>query len=1580
GHSLAAVRIQHDIAEQLEANVPLKVFFDHPTVGELADYLADGSGGDVERLGDHDYGDEAPLSAEQRRLWFLQSVHPGSVAYQVPCAIRLEGKVDRKALQAAFERIAARHEILRARFPERDGEPVQAIDSDVDLDWQFEDLRDEAAEQVVRARVDEAVAEPFELEAETPLRVRVWRVEESEYVLLALFHHIAIDEWTMGVMLEELGELYTAEIDGRVPETAELPVQYADYAIWRNEQLESETFEEALEFWCDHLEGAREGIDWPVGEEPTGQQHPAESVAFEWGIEMTEVIRELAEERRTSLFVALYALFAGFLSRYAGQRDVTVGLPVTLRDRPELQELIGFFLNTLPMRTEIGADESFEQWFDEVDSQWRDARTHQWIPLEEIVEAVGAERRAGQLPLFDVMFTYLPDEQWEGRFGEASYEHYEVGGAPEAKCALNASMTRRAGKLVGEFEYDAARFERDDIEGMVEAFERFVERCLEAPERPLAGHRLLEDEPYERHVDEWARGPETEVADEPVHRLFERQAEVHPERVALSFGQGEWTYAELNRRANRLAHRLLEWGVGPEVPVGVSVERSPELIASLLGVMKAGGAYVALEPRLPEERLTYMVSDAGVEVVVCDEAGERAADWKSRRLLEVTEAWTSDLEESNPEIDVEGDQLAYVLYTSGTTGRPKGVQMRHAALRNHTDWMQAAYPIEPEDVVCQKTPYGFDASVWEIWSPLVAGAVLCVPPSGAERDPGRLKEGLVESQTTLLQCTPTQLSMLTEHLEVGDVTTVRRVFSGGEALPGDLARRVEELFGADLVNLYGPSETCIDTTSFRVDGEWERVPIGSAISNVSCYLLDDYLEPTVRKNRGELYISGEGLGRGYVQKSGRTAEAFVPDPYASQPGQRMYRTGDVASWNRHGHLEYRGRADDQLQVRGVRVEIGEIEAHLESAPGVSRGAVRPVDEEAGRADQLIGYLVADQEAGEPSPSAIRDYLVDRLTREVVPNRYVVLDQLPATESGKLDRSELPGPDQVLRSKERIPPRNETEKKLADIWRQHLELEEVGVYENFFEIGGDSIKATRVASRAEQAGVFVDSRDLIDHQTIAELSRAARSRRPTLARQETLAERAPLTPIQRWFFDQEFDNSDHWNQAFLFELDARAEPAPIRQVVADLIEVHDALRFRYERTDRGWIQRYTRPTDEVPFEEIDVADEDHDREIERMKVATARLQASLDLEQGPILRAGYFQCDSDRCPHLLIAIHHLAVDTVSWRILREHFELAASARLEGRTPELPAKTTSYGAWAQTLLDQAESDAFRDEAGYWRERCTGAERFELPTDFERTDGANSVESTGVVELTREAESTDSLLEAAEEAYSLRTEEVLLAALGRILREWTGQTAPIVEAEGHGRETGRIDERVDLSRTVGWFTTKFPLVLEIGGADWPREVLMRIKEVRRAVPHNGLVWQVYRHLRQEAIARGDIGSDVVWNYLGEFRSGAVTDLSDEETVVRDATEASEACLGPTNQRPCLLGVRAAIEDGSLSVRWEYSRRRHTRETIRHWVDRFEQALDEIRDHCRNKEVGERTAADFDTVDAQDFAEIAKSISDES
>jgi amino acid adenylation domain-containing protein/non-ribosomal peptide synthase protein (TIGR01720 family) len=1513
--------------------------------------------------------DSIPLSFAQQRLWFFDQFETRKSFYNLPGAIRLKGKLNVTVLEQTFNEIVNRHEALRSTFTEVQGQPIQVIAPPVSrLPLPVIDLRklpQSDREAAVKQLSAKEAQQPFDLERGPLLRTSLLQLSEEEYVLLLTMHHIVSDGWSIGVLAREQVAIYEALCAGNQPQLLELPVQYADFAIWQRNWLCGEVLETQLAYWKRQLEGAPPLLELPADRpRPPIQTSEGATQSLLLSQELTAALKNLSQREDVTLFMTLLAAFKALLYRYTGRTDLLVGSPIANRNRAEIEGLIGVFVNTLVLRTDLSGDPTFRELLRGVREVTLGALAHQDLPFEKLVEELQPERSLSYNPVFQVMFQLRNNPMPPLDLPGLTLSLLEVE-TNTTQFDLSLDLEEVGERLQASVEYSTDLFDRATITRMLGHLQTLLEGIAANPEQHISSLPLV-TAAEKQQLLEWNNTFAQYPQDKCIHQLFEEAVEQSPDAVAVVLEGEELSYRELNARANQLARHLRSLGVEPEVLVGICVERSPLMVIGLLGVLKAGGAYVPLDPNYPKERLAFMLEDSSVQVLLAQEKLLEKLPPHSARLVCLDSGWEeiAFYSSQNPRSGVKPENLAYVIYTSGSTGKPKGVLIEHRSLVNYTTAAIAEYGIEKRDRVLQFASISFDASAEEIYPCLTSGATLVLRTDSMLDSAGVFLEKCRTWNLTVLSLPTAYWHELTASLSQKTLViapSLRLTIIGGEkALPERLKTWIERVGQqVRLVNTYGPTEATVVGTICELsaaDATLRELPIGRPIGNVQTYILDCNGQPVPTGIPGELHIGGAGLARGYLNRPELTEAKFIPSPFSNEPGSRLYKTGDLTRYRPDGNIEYVSRIDNQVKIRGFRIELAEIEAVLSQHPAVRESAVL-VWLGANARKRLVACVVPDapEQTSSLSSSELRQFLQERLPEYMVPSAFVLRSKLPLTPNGKVDRKALPVPDRDRPELEEAfaAPSTAIEKILAEIWAQVLGLEQVGIDDNFFELGGDSILSIQVISKANQAGLRLTPKQLFQHQTIAQLAAIADTTETKQSEQGLIIGEVPLTPIQHWFFEQYISDPHHWNQAVLLELQQPLEPALIESVLQELLKHHDALRLRFARGESGWQQEIANPDEVAPFTCIDLSLLPPEEREAAFQTAATQLQGSLNLSEGPLLRAALFDLGKHQPNRLLLTIHHLAVDGVSWRILIEDFQTAYRQISRGETVALPPKTTSFKQWAERLHEWARSPELQGEFDYWF-ALSHQPTSPLPIDF--PTAANLVASEKTVSVALSVEETKLLLQEVPAAYRTQINDVLLTALAQAFERWTGNNSLLLDLEGHGRED--IFEGVDLSRTIGWFTAVFPVLLNLEKPADRGAAIKSVKEQLRALLNRGIGCGVLGYLNPETAKKLHKlpQAEVSFNYLGQFDQ-----VLPQSSLLMLSSEPSGAIRSPRGNRHYLLEINGFIASSKLQLDWTYSENIHRRESIENLAAGFIESLRSLIQHCQSPDAGGRTPSDF-------------------
>ncbi|MFF3886347.1 non-ribosomal peptide synthase/polyketide synthase [Streptomyces sp. NPDC001914] len=1263
GHSLLAMRLVSRVRTALDAELSLRAVFDAPTVARLAALLEEARTAARPALtAGRTRPERLPLSSAQRRLWLLHQVDGPTPAYNIPAAWRLTGTLDRAALEAALGDLVARHATLRTVFPTGpDGLPHQHV---LEPGQARITLRTEPAD-----RLAEAAAHPFDLATEPPLRVTLCETGPDEHVLLLLLHHIATDEWSDRPLLADLGTAYAARAAGHAPDWAPLPATYADYTLWQEELLSADG-DELLAHWTERLAGLPEELTLPTDRpRPRESGHAGGTVGFTLSPALERTLRELARAEGASMFMVVQAAVAALLHRLGAGDDIPLGAPVSGRGDEGLENLVGFFVNSLVLRTDLSGAPGFAELLGRVRETDLAAYDHQDLPFERLVEALNPERSLARHPLFQVMVVHLGEPGGVPDLPGLTARREPVG-PPSAKFDLSFDFVEQGegAGVQGWIEYSADLFDESTVRRMADRLVRLLEQVAADPARPVRDLDVLDEDERRDVLGRW-NDTAHEVPATTLVELFRAQASRTPDALALVAGEQQITYGELETRVERTARLLAGLGAGPERTVAVALPRSADLVVALLAVQRTGAAYLPIDAEHPPERRAFMLADA--------------------RPVHLLDGALPEGPEGELPASVDPSNPAYVIYTSGSTGRPKAVQVPHRGIVNRLLWMQDTYALTVTDRVLQKTPAGFDVSVWEFFWPLITGATLVLARPDGHRDPAYLAGLIREQAVTTVHFVPSMLRAFLDEPTARDCTGLRRVLCSGEALPAGLAARFHTLLPAELHNLYGPTEASVDVTAARILPGADRVPIGRPVWNTRLYVLDQALRPVPPGVAGELYLAGVQLARGYLDRPGLTAERFVADPYGP-PGTRMYRTGDLVRLTGAGAVEYLGRTDDQVKIRGFRVEPGEIETVLARHETVAHAAV------VAREQRLVAYVVPAPDHT-PDPAGLRAHLATLLPDHMVPAAVVTLDVLPLTANGKLDRKALPAPDFAAATTATLP-RTAREAELCGLFAGVLGLERVGAEDDFFGLGGDSIVAMQLVARARAAGLALSPRDVFRHKTAAALAAVAgdltdgagpvpdgdlftaltddeRAELSGLGAAETL----PLSPLQAGLlfhasFDSGADGPDVYTVQVSYDLDGPLDGGRLRHAGQALLDRHGNLRAGFRYLASGRPVAVVPRSAVLPWRQVDLSDLDDTAREERWRRCLAQERRRFDPAEPPLLRLMLVKVGP--AAHRLVLSHqHLLLD--GWSVPRLFAEL--SELYAGRELPAPAPYRDHLAW-------------------------------------------------------------------------------------------------------------------------------------------------------------------------------------------------------------------------------------------------------------------------------------------------------------
>ncbi|WP_212004531.1 non-ribosomal peptide synthetase/type I polyketide synthase [Chitinophaga sp. HK235] len=1532
GHSLLATRVVSAIRKQLQADLTVKDFFLYPTIAQLAAHLQNKEEGSLlPPITAVSRPSHIPLSFGQERLWFIDRLQ-GSKQYHMVATLRLKGNLNATALESALQMIVSRHEALRTVI-KINGITGVAGQHILNKDrWQLHTMETPVA---LQESITALIGQPFDLSADYMMRAHLIRLDATEHVLALIIHHIASDGWSVGNLIKELVTLYHSYAADISVQLKPLPLQYADYALWQRKYITGSLLDKQLAYWKEQLAGSGE-LSLPTDyERPPVLSTRGATVEFNIDKLLVEKLNNLSQQQGATLFMTLLAVFKVMLCRYGGQEDISIGSGVAGRTQEETEEMIGFFVNTLVMRSHLKGDMPFHLFLQQVKETTLNAYMNQDVSFEKVVEAVLDKRDLSINPLFQVVFMLqntpkMPALDLAGVV--ISEEPYTA-----STSLFDMSFFVKEGEdgLQIDVEYCIDLFKRETILRLLNYYHHLLEAVANAPEQPLSELDMLGQE--ERHqllvTFNDKRRDYSADAHKTIVDIFEEQVALAPNAAALVFGDTEITYQELNERVNQLAHYLRVEGVTTEKLVPVFLERSPEMIIAILAILKAGGAYVPVDTEYPQERIAYILEDTSASIIITSRNCRNGLPLNDKRSIIEVDVMADQLQRMPVSLlrnsAVTAGHLAYLIYTSGSTGTPKGVMVEHGSVVNLTRAMKEELRLQPGMKTLQFASVGFDAACYEIFNTLLSGGCLVL----AEKETllsGAMLEALVNRHTiSVAVLPPSYLNAMKDSLGC-----LHTIVSAGEPLSRSLALYIQSK-GIRLINAYGPTEgtVCASLTDRPVLDD-NMVVIGKPVANVPLYVLDEGNDLVPLGGVGELCIGGVQVARGYLNRTTLTNERFITNPFGEG---RLYKTGDMVRWLPDGNLVYLGRRDEQVKIRGHRIELGEIENVLEEHEKISKAVVLVKADDNGN-KQLIGYVLSNDTINKEN---IFHFLRGRLPDYMVPAQLIELLSLPTTSSGKVDKKALLDAVkevQVTNTTQEAP-RNETERHLVTIWQELLGVSAIGVHNNFFELGGDSIITIQVVNRAKHYGYVLQPRDLFMHQTIAELATllAGQEVKRITGEQGYLSGECGLLPVQQWYLSDDSNVSDHFIQSLPVEINKAIDVEILSAAITHLISFHDSLRFAYSNSSGQWQQWYG--NDNGTIEVVDLRSTSEDNLAAEIIFWEDKYKHSLSMKDGKLVCAVLF-LTPEKIPsnRLLVAIHHLGVDVVSWRILFDDLDRLLGDLLAGKEVSMVSKSSSYREWYNALQHYGQTECLLSQRDYWQQATD--QYHPLPTD-KHYEGLVRINEMTAYRVRLNVSLTRKLLHEVAQAYQTEVKDLLLSALALTLSEWMDSSRVSIGFEKHGRED--ISPDIDISHTTGWFTTLSPVSLDASAGEDTGALISTIKKQLNEVPDKGLGFGVLKYINKEAGLQGKDPWDIIFNYHGQIDNVS----SNHKWIALTGTSSELKLIGSYTMRFKLF-IDSVVTDDELVIDWLYSTHHFQQSTIKALGTAYIRHLETLIHHC--------------------------------
>ncbi|WP_211750154.1 non-ribosomal peptide synthetase [Paenibacillus sp. Marseille-Q4541] len=1507
GHSLRATRLVNIMEQKLGVRIPLRDVISEQTVENLALKVKESA--QVEQyapIPEQPKQFSYDMSSAQKRLYVIDQIQGDNITYNMPEMIRIYGKLDLKRFQYVMDQLIHRHEALRTSFTMEKGEPVQKIADQVKADLEYSEGNSEEIDKLFQDFV-----RPFNLSQAPLMRMKVVRINEDEYVLMSDFHHIIFDGRSSGIWMDELSSLYNGQ------DLPERRIHYKDYSAWQN----SKNLQEQEEYWVHEFSGELPVLDLQTDyPRPQQQSYRGCSITASLDRETKLGVKRLSKKTGATEYMILLSTFMLLLSRYSRQEEIVVGSPISGRVHPDTENMLGMFVNTLAIKGNLSSTQTFDDLVRQLKERCLNAYENQEYPFEQLVDRVAGERDLSRNPLFDVMFALQNNETTELRMEGIRLEHVPFEN-DIAKFDLTVSMTEFEDGYLLNWEYCTDLFKLETIERMCEHFKNLLQNAISVPEQLLSNVEMVSLPEREQLLYTFNSTDTDYPYQYSVVELFEDQVERTPMHVAVSLGKEHITYADLNAKSNQLARQLRAAGVCRNQFVGIMAERKIETIIGLLAILKAGGAYLPIDPKYPYNRIKFLLSDSQSQVILTRENSVPTdfAGQSSIKHINILDEEHYSGQDSNLQRVNIPDDLAYIIYTSGTTGQPKGVMIEHRSINrlvrntNYADFTRAR--------ILQTGSLAFDASTFEIWGALLNGGSFCFVEEEVLSDAKLLEHSIADNQVNMMFITTAlynQMIRLNPHV----FDSLQQLLFGGEATSEE---HVDILTsrnpGIRFSNVYGPTESTTFATYYQINGNAVRTktPIGKPISNTQAYVITEGKLCGIGVP-GELYIGGAGVARGYLNRPKLTQEKFIDNPY--RPGERMYRTGDLVRWLEDGNIEYLGRMDDQVKLRGFRIELGEIESKLRDMHEIEDAAVI-VREDQDR--YLCGYVVGEKQL---DMAVIRERLSTNLPNYMIPAHFVQMECIPLTRNGKLDKRSLPKPE-ITASHLYAQPRDAVETSIVEVFQEILGAEKVGIDDSFYELGGDSIKAIRMVSKLRERGYDLNVRTIMQGRTVRNIRIDIQSGVQSTNEQGEVNGLVNLTPIQKEFFAFELTNPHHFNQSFMLESVERLDEKSLRLALQALVHHHDMLRVIY----KNGIQTI-RPIGDEEHYDLQIWDyqgiQNMDKLYQVMEIKANDLQSSMELTSGPLLKAGVFR--SVERDYLMLSIHHLVVDGISWRIIIEDLYRSYCLAQAEKEIILPPKTLSFQSWSESLLRYRESEALASELIYWTE----VEQKVKACGFLFTGNGNGSD-TRHIEISLTPQQTSDLLYRASQAYNTEINDLLLTSLFRAIQKVSGENTLAVNMEGHGRES--IGEALAIDRTVGWFTSVYPATVEGIGTSLYKDICST-KDSLRQIPNHGIGYGVLKMLGSEVLE--GITPEITFNYLGEFGQEEGTEHWRLSEAPRGADVPEE------NQFGTAISFNGAIQGQVFQMMLSYDRSRCSDVQMEELAGQFKNQLVEVIIHC--------------------------------
>ncbi len=1532
--SLHVAEVQMMIQKQFDVELQLEELYQNPTISQLAGKIRVSDKVSLSDIETIRYQEFYSPSSQQKRLYYMWASNKESLAYNIPVALELKGRLDVKKMERALQTMIDRHDVFRMSFHMVD-EPTFKVDMNVAFTLQHIEGPSGVSESMLKSLI-----KPFDLGTGPLVRAVLIKLDNDRHIFFFDFHHIIADGISISRFINELVVLYQGNEPGGPS------ISYKDYARWEKAYLQSAQVTEHEAYWLKKLGNEHPILDLPLDyPRPVVFSGAGEKMFFAISKETVSRLNHLAKQTGCTLHALLFSVYNILLFKYTGQDEMTIGIPVAGRWHPDVMKTQGMFVNSLPIRRALDPGESFIHNLHGIQRCIFEALHYQKFDFERLLTALSVKRDISRNPLFDTMFIYQ-DMQIPQR-ANADLELIKYSFDPGiSKFDISLEVFQDGNDLSYAIEYSTSLFRPESIRRFAKHFYKIIQEILATPACVIADLNVLDSEEFNIYYRKFNDTTSPYPSNETIHGLFEKQVRSTPNQLALECEGRKLTFAEVNDAADKLAALLVQKGTSKNSVVAILLKRTPELIISILAVLKAGGCYVPIGEELPQQRIGYLISDSKTTLLITD---DRPIDIfeESFSKVEVVNVLALDYSILTPlsrgvHTDSSSD-LAYIIYTSGTTGRPKGVMIEHRSLVNYISFAAKNY-VNHESTFALFTSISFDLTVTSIFVPLITGNTIQIY---AGREGELLVQQVIEDgKCNVVKLTPSHLRIVTaSHINVKAGCKIKCLIVGGENFDTKLAKDVYEKFGGhiSIYNEYGPTEATVGCMIHKFDPQeaFDSVPIGVPADNLAVYILDKFRKPVPTGALGQLYVSGAGLARGYLFNEALTQQRFITDPFCN--GQKMYETGDMAKQNPDGKIHYISRFDQQVKINGYRIELSEIENSLAEFPQIGETLVTAIG--LSDAQKVLSAYYTTRSAESIRAQSLRDFLTSRLPFYMIPVHFIAIDHIPLTENGKVDYNALPRIkiENVLIDDARE--LTETEKILLATWKKMFDNTELTIWDNFFDLGGDSIKAVQIISRLNDQKISLSVRDILTFHTIEQISlQAKRSESLSEYEQGIVQGEKGLTPIEQWFFSQRFRDPGYYNQSVLLDLKLPIDVALLEKIFTKLVEHHDGLRLNYDEKRNVLFYNNNHLKKYFVIDRHSVSSE------EALRSVCEKIKGSFDIATDLLLKVAVINLAGAEM--LFMTAHHLIIDGISWRVLLEDIYTTYQALEERREVALRKKTSSLISWREGLVAYSKSDHLKEQVAFWNDMAYTD--FSLPEELRADEWISGSLARVAGKLSKD--STAYLVKDAHKTYKTDMPVLLNAALVLSLQQWTGLGEFVIEQESHGRHL----ERIDASRTIGWFTVMYPVKFNITN-DLIDNAIREVKERLRLIPDNGMGYGIYRYLNDE-LSGENLVTEIRFNYLGQFG------IEIDNPLFSYSNKFSGSDVGSENQITAKLMLNLMIVKGELNVEIQYCSAAYQKETMERLRDSYFLKLEEILGHLRNQNEIFFTPSDFDAVDLTD------------